>query len=121
MSARGLGSIAPMAMPMQMPMPGQGSAFGLGLGFQELMRPSSLKLPLGEVGGGGDGGGMVGGERRPLFPFEDLKQVPMRNGSHESDLAVVQAQGDTTLFWNDVMGNGSVRGGGGGGGGGGTW
>lgn len=65
-----------------------------------------MKLqPLDGVCGSGYGAGSMqeGGDGRLLFPFEDLKLVPMRNESHE---AAVHGQGDQTLFWNGVMGNG---------------
>ncbi|PKU83385.1 dof zinc finger protein 2 [Dendrobium catenatum] len=114
-SARGLGPFVPAAMP-----PGPTSLFGAGFGFQELMRPASnsMKLhPLDGVGGSSGYGGSMQeeGDGRLLFPFEDLKQVSMSNGSHEG---VVQGHGDPTLFWNGIMGSGGGGGGGNGGGGG---
>ncbi|KAI0499388.1 hypothetical protein KFK09_020291 [Dendrobium nobile] len=117
-SARGLGPFVP-AMP-----PGPTSLFGAGFGFQELMRPASnsMKLhPLDGVGGSSGYGGSMQeeGDGRLLFPFEDLKQVSMSNGSHEG---VVQGHGDPTLFWNGIMGSGGGgNGGGGGAGGGASW
>lgn len=120
-SARGLEPFLPAGMA-----PGPGSLFGAGFGFQDLMRPSSnnMKLhPLDGVGGSSGYGGSMQeeGDGRLLFPFEDLKQVTMSNGSHEG---AVQGQGDPTLFWNGIMGSGGGGGGGGGGnegGGGGSW
>ncbi|PKA66403.1 Dof zinc finger protein DOF3.7 [Apostasia shenzhenica] len=81
-SARGLAPFAPA--------PTAGAFYGHGFGFQELMRPADLKLPL--EGGGG----------RLLFPFEDLKQVSASNGSEEAadNGGVQQGQGDPALFWS---------------------
>lgn len=75
-------------------------------GLQELMWPSKLKVPLDY----GVGSMEEGKERRDgnlPFPFEDLKQVSLRNACDENTVEGV----DQTWFWEGIMGEGEGRGG----------
>ncbi|PKU76939.1 Dof zinc finger protein DOF4.6 [Dendrobium catenatum] len=75
-------------------------------GLQELMWPSKLKVPLDY----GVGSMEEGKERRDgnlPFPFEDLKQVSIKNACDENTVEGV----DQTWFWEGIMGEGEGRGG----------
>ncbi|XP_077246412.1 dof zinc finger protein 1-like [Tasmannia lanceolata] len=93
-ASRGLNSF----MPMPIPDPNLGYPSGFGLNE---FRPS-LNFPMEGLGGVyGNIQGVQEAGARPLFPFEDLK--PVSNTDFEQN----RAQGDSSGYWNGMLGGGS--------------
>ncbi|KAL7167787.1 hypothetical protein ACSBR2_038280 [Camellia fascicularis] len=106
-NSRGLSSFIPMSMPM-MPISDQNSFYSSGFSLQEF-KPT-LNFSLDGLGIGSSGYGSLQGVQetsgRLLFPFEDLKLV-----SSSSDIEQNREQGDSTGYWNGVLGGGGSGGG----------
>lgn len=91
-----------MTMSMPMPMPNSNAVYPSGFGLHDF-KPS-LNFPLDGLGGGyGNMQGVEEGGGRMLFPFEDLKPVPGTTTDFEQN----KGQGDTTGYWNGMLGGGS--------------
>lgn len=107
---RGLGSLVHMSMPEVT------SMYGPGFGLHDFGPAAGIKYPMDGIGGvsnGGDNGNvMQEGGGRWLFPFGDLKPVPMKaGGGGESDHHHQQSRGeqggDPPMFWaGSNLGNG---------------
>lgn len=101
-SSRGLSSFMPM------PFCDPNVVFPNGFSLQNEFKPT-LNFSLDGFGGNGEFENLQGaqdhsGNGRLLFPFEDLKQI---SGNNTSGLGHDREHGDSTGYWNGVLGNGS--------------
>nr|DAD36198.1 TPA_asm: hypothetical protein HUJ06_006838 [Nelumbo nucifera] len=94
-TSRGLSSFTPI------PIPDSNTVYPSGLALQDF-KPT-LSFSLDGLGGGyGNLHGVQESSGRLLFPFEDLRQV-----SSTTEFEQNRGQGDSTGYWNGMLGGGS--------------